>query len=457
MGKRNRSFMILGGIAAASALAGTASAFWNFFGPELPNAEVPQSGQSVKADFNNASVDEVFKWLRGQGIEFVVETTQIANRRITMSVTAKNNDALLNAIADALGFSVTKKDGTYVLKQASPFGSLNWQEGDSSPFFQNMKPMTPEEKAKWEKEMGDNFKVFGNLKDMTPEQRAKMEKEMAEGFKSFGDNFKVFGNLKDMTPEEKAKWEKEMAEGFKGFGDTFKMFGDLKDMTPEQRAKMEKEFGAMGENFKMFGGDGKVWENGKQREMTKEEKAKVEKEMKEWGKNFSFEFGKTFMPMLEKELGQVFKDGKVWENGKQREMTKEEKAKLEKEMKELHENLKNLPMVAWPGMSEEERKKFEADMKKFHENMKDMPQFDGKMLFHDGDMTMPHFTITKDSIKELKASLTDKQKDLMKNQGYLKPSDLTDAQKKMLGLDKMEGDFSITLSDDDLTIKIKSK
>ena len=364
------------------------------FIPEESRPAAPQtSAGQIKADFNNASVDEVFKWLRSQGIDFVVETTEIANRKVTMNVTAKSKDALLKAIADALGFSVEKKDDLYVLKSASRFGGCLDAHGD-----------------------GEGYKIFGDGKIFSDKERAELEKSLGESFKIFGDD-KIWenGKSRELTKEEKAKLEKEMKEWGKNFQFKFE-----KELAPQ----FEKSFR---EGMKMFG-DGKIWENGKSRELTKDEKAKLEKEMAELGKNFKFEFGKDFAPMIEKELRDAFKDGKVWENGKSREMTKEEKAKFEKEMKE------------------------------FREKMKDLPKFDGKVhLFGDGKMLAPHVSLGGASLKELKASLTQAQKELMKKQGHLKPSDLTEAQRKMLGLDKMDGTFTISMTDDEMTITIKGE
>lgn len=66
------------------------------------------------------------------------------------------------------------------------------------------------------------------------------------------------------------------------------------------------------------------------------------------------------------------------------------------------------------------------------------------------------FRLGKDlDLKKLKESMTDRQKELMNDRGYLKLSDLTDAQKEMLG-ELGDGKFEISLSDGDTKIKIKS-
>ena len=360
--------MIWGGVAAATALTGTASAFWNFFGveAEAPAPVQAPRGQEVKAEFNNASVQDVLNWLKKQGVNFVVETTDIKDRRLSLSVSATTREALMEAVADALGFSVTKKDGTYILKKASPFGSMNWETKPDRMFFNDGKPLSDKERAEIEKKYGEGLHFVIPPMNLDPEKQKEWEKEWKNQWKDF-DGFKF--SIPPMDEKERAKWEKEWKD-----------------------------------NVKVFG-DGKIYENGKAREMTKEEKAKLEEKMKAWGESFKdFDFEKIF-------------DGENFKILTPDKMSKEEKAEFEKEMKKLHENLKELP----------------------------------------GKIEMPRFTIKAEGIAELKKSLTESQKELMKKQGYLKPGDLTEAQRKILNLDSMKGDFSISFSDDGMSITIKNK
>ena len=77
-----------------------------------------------------------------------------------------------------------------------------------------------------------------------------------------------------------------------------------------------------------------------------------------------------------------------------------------------------------------------------------------------GFKNMKGFTFKKIDVEKFKKSLSTSQKDLMKKQGYLKFSDLTEAQRTML-FDKpsaeMAGDFTFVFGSDDQKITIKSK
>jgi hypothetical protein len=54
-------------------------------------------------------------------------------------------------------------------------------------------------------------------------------------------------------------------------------------------------------------------------------------------------------------------------------------------------------------------------------------------------------------------SLSDSQKDLMRSQGYLKVSDLTSEQRKMLGIEGDPGHFQLQYEKDGVKIIVKSE
>ena len=66
------------------------------------------------------------------------------------------------------------------------------------------------------------------------------------------------------------------------------------------------------------------------------------------------------------------------------------------------------------------------------------------------------FAVTSEKIKKLMDSLTDKQQELMKKQGYLTPTDLTPTQRELLG-DMGKGQFEFAFSVDGKSIRIKNK
>ena len=65
------------------------------------------------------------------------------------------------------------------------------------------------------------------------------------------------------------------------------------------------------------------------------------------------------------------------------------------------------------------------------------------------------FSFKSQNIGDLMASITKAQWELQAKQGYLKSSDLTAAQRKMLGSETVKGDWTITFSVDGKTLTIK--
>ena len=122
----------------------------------------------------------------------------------------------------------------------------------------------------------------------------------------------------------------------------------------------------------------------------------------------------------------------------------------------------------------EELKALKMDGKAFTMDPKQLEQFkslgmmrDGKTLNFQWDpknfgelKPFNGFTFKKIDVEKFKKSLTNSQKELMKKQGYLKLSDLTEEQGKML-FDKtngeIKGDVTFVFGSDDQKITIKSR
>lgn len=212
---------------------------------------------------------------------------------------------------------------------------------------------------------------------------------------------------------------------------------------PEMPFMDGKAFMFDGDMFKGFenlkGLEGKEWD-----QMTPEEKAKFEKAMKEFSEkmkvfgekmgNMKFEFkgadGKAFK--FDNDSFKNFK-GKDWDK-----MTPEEKEKFEKEMAKVKEELKNMK-IEINGMNTEE---FKKDMERMKSELKNEIK----------DGVRVHI----ESTDKLIASITDKQWELMKSQGHLKLSDLTNAQRELIGNPKGGDDFNITIQRDGKKIVIRN-
>ena len=149
-------------------------------------------------------------------------------------------------------------------------------------------------------------------------------------------------------------------------------------------------------------------------------------------------------------------------------LTKEQRAELEKAMQELRKELGNLDgmlpkfvdgfmlmpdgsKVKMPTFSDQDL----AELKKLKEFKFVMPEMPEMPDLKDLEK-FKAFSMKTDAIKALIDSLTDSQKKLMKDRGYLKPSDLTEKQRNLVGGLDSDGDLSVTFSIDGKTITIKS-
>lgn len=212
-------------------------------------------------------------------------------------------------------------------------------------------------------------------------------------------------------------------------------------------------------------------------------------------KVFTFEHGKALSPQEMKQfelhmksLGDHIKvlTPNLRELEKMAPMTDKERKAFEESMKSLHESLKVMPKsIEGAKMSEKERKEFELEMKKLHDEMKALPgeikmfKLDGKELKGMSDAERKAFeksmkdlkielkdvhglakvpgapvALKSANMKELMKSLTPDQKSKHERQGYLKLSDLSGAQKKMLG--NPSGNFTISVNMDGQKLTIKN-
>lgn len=124
-----------------------------------------------------------------------------------------------------------------------------------------------------------------------------------------------------------------------------------------------------------------------------------------------------------------------------------------KELKEL-QNLK----VAIPKLDQKELEHLKIIIPRMDlDELKDLKNLKFKGL-EDLRTDMPKIAVVPSiDSKSLLDSLTAEQKEKQSKQGYLTPDDLTGKQKALLGLSKMKGDWTISISQDGQTVTIKSK
>lgn len=209
----------------------------------LPWAAAPTSveqNKTITLDFNNAPAQDVFNALRKAGVNFAAETTAIAkDKRVTVHVKNQPVDKAVEAVAGALGLSVTKNGNIYSLRPGFMVGSdafKVWKDGFTpntehfyvAPDGKDFKFEMP--KGQW-KSFGEGFKWSG------PDGKA-FKFEMPEGdWKKFGEEFKQAfpeGQWKSFG-ENMGKWGDQLhkkLEKYKG--------KDEKDLTPEEKADIER-------------------------------------------------------------------------------------------------------------------------------------------------------------------------------------------------------------------------
>jgi len=254
-------------------------------------------------------------------------------------------------------------------------------------------------------------------------------------------------HLKGASPEDSIKAVAEALNlNVKKKGDTFVMESPKRDMdfdfnfmAPDQDHPM---FMFKGEGFEGFGesmgklfDDPEFWkelEGKDEKDWTPEQKAKFEAKMKEFskqmesfGENFKFEFDEGKMKVFAEKMEKMGKDFEFKFD--------------EKHLKEIEEHAKSFKF---------DSKKMEEHAKRMEEHARKMGEKFGK----DGEA----FRVRIMDADKLLDSVTEAQWKLMKDRGHLKISDLTPAQREMLG--GLKGDhkeLNITISNNGKTLKIQ--
>lgn len=291
----------------------------------------------VTKTFENAPAQQVLDWLKGTGINFVIETSNIPkDKRLTVNLRNASQDDALKAIARALGLGLSKSGDVYTLG-------------------------------------GQGFAGFWS--DETPMPQVWSVPQPGEAPKAFAFP-KEF--MKDFKWDEKAM-----------------------EQAQEEIAKAMKEHGAAMRSFKLD-----------EKEMARVHE-EMERSMKEHGDLFKEGGAVRAYRMDEKEMAKV-------------------REQIEKSMKAHGEAMKSFKLD-------------EKEMARVHEDIaKAMKEHEGAMRVHVGPLKeggaaiagTGRFRINIESFEEILASLSPAQKEKHEKQGHLKISDLTDAQRKILGIEK---------------------
>lgn len=423
----------------------------------LTGAEIQGLDRTVSARFENAKIGDVLKWLSKEKVNFVAQTGQFTDVRLTLSFNNVKLSEVLDSIAGSLNAHWERKGDVFTLKasgdlrtakvrniEGMPFaiaprapsareGQRNAETRSIAPRYSRSEPRvkidvtSPEEEFghsfSWSSEPDGSLKAFrwnpkkGEMEPMTQDELKKLEREWEKWAQEYGKNFEKWGEAHGKHWEQ---WGEEFGKNFEKWGKEF----ELKWKSDEKSQRAFEE--AM-----------KAWEE------------KHSKDWEAWSKNLEEELKKEFQGL---------------ENKDREKMTPEERARFDAGMKKLQERLKSMPhfkdfkmfdgplsfsFEAMPPLS------FSLDA------MPPLPPLEGleklkPMEIPRSSRIMPPTTLRSGTIDELLRSLTPMQIEKQSKQGYLLFTDLTKEQQKMLGVSG-HGEFSISVSKDGKKVVVKSK
>lgn len=470
---------------------------------------------SVDIDGN---FSDVLKWLKQQNVDFVIADESVGKRRISLHMHDKPLREAMDAVAKALGGEWERENDTYVF-QSGPQGMLFNGDLPGLSEMKNFKwdvPPMVELKAlpEFNKEFMKNFKLDDkdmqvwidgkkmSMKDLEKDGRFKVftGKDMKD-FKIDGDGmqFWVDGKKMDLKELEKGgKFKvfsgdemKDFMKEFKGVdGKEFKIYSDGKgdkDIRVWVNGKEVTPRELQGKGGTFIFGDGEM--DAKTRKQVEDAMGRAKKELemyrsKNGGKMFSdvqqkdmeaamkeareamAQAGKTLndpkvMAEIERARAQAMKDGKL-SAAQRKEMeaamkqAREAMAQARKQMNDPKikaEIERARSQAAKEGkLSDTQRREIELEMKRAHD---EMAKAHGEM--DKAQVEMKKARLHGENMKKLLDSITPAQWELSKKQGYLKFSDLTPAQRKLIGDVEASDDMTLSYSIDGKKITIKGK
>lgn len=381
----------------------------------------PQSSEKITVQFRDTKPAEVLSWLEKHGVNFVISASEISDStRVTLNVQDQPIDDVVNAIARALGGHWEKENGIRVFQKGN---AMYFNSGNGLTEFAPFSKFAPMDgkamkDGDWDKAFGKDFQ-----KNFGPEFQKKMEARSKDFEKKFGPEFQkqMESNNKDFQKNFGPEFQKKMELFSKDLSGQF---------TPEMMEKLRGE----GNDVHVYrfdkGGILKLQKDGK---LSKEDVEKIRKQSAE---------ARDQAAKIRIEIQKQFKDGNKFEvfgdkndkfqffsdkDGKVRVFGDKDGKFFDRKM--FGEMKGGASVFAMPGGD-----KFFKDMKGFQGHTFGLP----------GNL----------DIKSFLDGLTSDQQDMQKKRGYIRYSDLTPGQKKLLG-DQPDGKFEITfkVNGDQITIR----
>lgn len=338
------------------------------------------------------TIEDVIKWMGDTGISFVLENQNLSSRKVTINIVDQPVEDAIAAIAEALGTGWSKRGQVYVLGTKDALAPRVWSVPGA--------PIAP--------------------KALSPEARVRVETEVKraeELAKKARENAKyiapeVFTWRSGLSEKDRKELEQQMKKlhELKDLSDV-RVYTDVKGLSDKERKEFELQMKKLHELKELS--DVRVYTDVKS--ISEKERKALEESLK----------GLKSMPHI------FIREGREMTPA-ERKKFEESMRKLEVEMKELGDDMK---VYTVPPMTGQQRKELE-----------------GKW-FSERDLPKAPAALRTGTMEELMKSLTPDQRMKHEQQGFLKFSDLSGGQKKMLGSPKGNFTISFNLNGKQLTIK----
>ncbi|MEQ1820931.1 MAG: hypothetical protein ABL949_00285 [Fimbriimonadaceae bacterium] len=394
--------------------------------------------QKVTVDLDG-TFDDVVKWLRSTGVNFVIADDTLAKRRVSVKLDNQPLREAMDAIAEAMGGIWQKKGEIYTFARSGWAGSF----------------ATPARPEAWAAPVPAMPMLNEKL---NAKQRADLEKQLSE--------VPPMITAPNMTKEQRLKFEHDLGalkEGMKAFvfqGDELKELKKLGELKELKGLKGLQELKALEKLAPLSGrkGDVKVWVNGKELKPEEIEKmkrdgrvqlhfgdekgldAKTRKQIEEAMKSAQDQVKLYFK-------GDPFSDDTMFERVRQSARAAQSAERAAKEARTFTEESKKVTRDTRSAAKDAEKMAKEARV--FTEQSQKVAK-DSRAFSERAQVIRAEIT----DLKALMKSLTPAQRELQKSRGYLKASDLTPGQLKMLPV-AGSGDWSFSFSIDGEKLSIR--
>ena len=466
---------------ATMALVGTVALGGAALTPILVSAKA--GDKTFTHSFKQASAQEVLAWMKGQGLNVQVSPSDLPSKKMSFAFDGLKPDELVGTFGRMVGLRTEKRGDVYSLLRGvggdGPAERLGSEESAQDP-------CPTWEKALIELEMQDpefDFDFEGFY-----EPFGQNANQLVEEIMKALDEAGVFSGKK-LDESEKRALKERLAEKISRMhgGAFFGPEGGMFRMMPGKEG-FEGVYRFDPEHMKQFGQDHQkameglhrhmeeLQKQGKLHGMDKEAMAKAHAEMRRAMEEMHK--GGMFQKLTPEQLEKMKAEGKVHflDQEHMRKMMEEmhKGGMFQKLTPEQLERMKAEGKVQF--LDQEHMRKMMEEMHKGGMFQKLTPEQLEKMKaegkFFDGELfrknmeewqkkfgeDMKVMQLKLENVKKFIASLTPAQKELAEKQGYLRPEDLTKAQRELIGIEGKSGvDLQFHIDGQKIVIKGSDK